>query len=204
MSTDFPFVEIPEELYPVLGTPDPGTRIYRRDGSQEESAAWYDLLHEVIGASVSPGGVQMICPASRAAVYKRMKEGKLSAFLFHVTYRKTTLFGQNKILRQSPYVYVPVSEARAWREELEERAIRQGIITEEEMEGAKPDWHGDFLNWRNKRERSSGLNDLKRDGITVFDLIKGLGAALLPEKDSTTIFPQRRSKKQQQGTEDRK
>ena len=82
----------------------------------------------------------MYCPVSRAAVYKRIKEGKLSIFLFHVTHRKTTLFGKNKILRDNPYGYVPVSEARAWRLELEARAVRQGLITEEELEGAKPDW----------------------------------------------------------------
>lgn len=185
MSTDFPFVKIPEGLYPVLGTPDPGTRIYRRDGSQEESAAWYDLLHEVIGASVSPGGVGMICPASRAAVYKRMKEGKLSAFLFHVTYRKTTLFGQNKILRESPYIYIPVSEARAWRQELEERAIKQKLITEEELEGAKPDWNGEFLEWRNKQERMGLTDVLNQENISFLEFVKMLGESLLRKKDLT-------------------
>lgn len=198
MQTDFPFVEISEELYSVLGKPDPGTRVYRRDGSQEESAAWYDLLHEVIGASVSPGGVGMICPASRAAVYKRMKEGKLSAFLFHVTHRTTTLFGENKILRESPYIYVPVSEARAWRQELEERAIKQGVITDEELEGAKPDWHGDFLDWRNKRERCNDAGHI--EGVSVFDLIKMLGASLLPKKDLTATARKGGRTNKKQGT----
>ena len=36
----------------------------------------------------------MYCPVSRAAVYKRIKEGRLSIFLFHVTHRTTTLFGK--------------------------------------------------------------------------------------------------------------
>ena len=141
---DFPFVVIPNELQSIVGIQDPGTRIYRRDGSQEESAVWFDAITDMIGPSVSPGGVGMYCPVSRAAVYKRIKEGKLSIFLFHVTHRKTTLFGKNKILRENPYGYVPVSEARAWRRELEERAVRQGLITEEELEGAKPDWQGGF------------------------------------------------------------
>jgi len=99
----------------------------------------------------------MYCPVSRAAVYKRLKEGQLSIFLFHVTHRKTTLFGKNKILRENPYGYIPVSEARAWRQELEERAVKQGSITEEELEGARPDWAGDFLQWKNKWERGPGL-----------------------------------------------
>src|SRR5438874_7877067 len=133
MQTGFPFVEVPHALESIIGKRDAGTRIYRRDGSQEESAVWFDLLTDLIGPSVSPGGVGMYCPVSRAAVYKRIKEGKLSIFLFHVTHRKTTLFGKNKILRGNPYGYIPVREARAWREELEQRAIRQGKIPEEEL-----------------------------------------------------------------------
>ncbi len=151
MSTDAPNVEIPAELEPLVGKRDEGTRIYRKEGSQEESAAWFDLLTETIGPSVSPGGVGMYCPVSRAAVYKRIKEGKLSIFLFHVTYRKTTLFGKNKIVRDRPYGYVPVSEARAWHKEIEERAMQQGAITEEELEGSRPDWHGEFLEWKTRR-----------------------------------------------------
>ncbi len=171
MQTEFPFVKIPPGLEPAIGKPDPGTHIYRKDGSQEESAAWFDLLTELIGPSVSPGGVGMYCPVSRAAVYKRIKEGKLSIFLFHVTHRKTTLFGKTKTLRDSPFGYVPVSEAQAWRKELEERAVRQGVITEEELEGAKPDWHGEFLQWRNKRERMSLLDSLHADGMKFTDLL---------------------------------
>lgn len=172
MQTDFPFVQIPPELEPIIGKPDPGTRMYRRDGSQEESAAWFDLLTEVIGPSVSPGGVGMYCPVSRAAVYKRIKEGRLSIFLFHVTYRTTSLFGKTKVLRENPYGYIPVSEARAWREELEERAIRLGAVTEDELEGSKPDWHGEFLQWKNKKERMDLFAVLEKDGLSIFDFAK--------------------------------
>lgn len=193
MHTDFPFVPIPPELEPVIGIREPGTRIYRKEGSQEESAAWFDLLTEIIGPSVSPGGVGMYCPASRAAVYKRIQEGRLSIFLFHVTYRKTTLFGKNKILRENPYGYVPVSEARAWRQELEERAVRLGVITEEELEGAKPDWHGDFLQWKNKKERVGITDTMAVDGTSVFELIKCLAGSLLP----ATSCPAKRKKPQQ-------
>ena len=120
----------------------------------------------------------MYCPVSRAAVYKRIKEGKLSIFLFHVTHRKTTLFGKNKILRDNPYGYIPVSEARAWRQELEERAVKQGSITEEQLEGARPDWAGDFLQWKNKRERGPGLEpgDIRSLGLhMVKSLVSAIG-----------------------------
>ena len=182
MPTDFPFVEIPKELEPLIGTREDGKRIYRKDGSQEESAAWFDLLTEIIGPSVSPGGVGMYCPASRAAVYKRIQEGRLSIFLFHVTYRKTTLFGKNKILRENPYGYVPVSEARAWRQELEDRAVRLGVITDEELEGAKPDWHGEFLQWKGRKERMGLVDVMEKDGISALDLVKGLAGALMGKK----------------------
>jgi len=178
VSTTFPFVEIPEELERIVGKRDPGTRMYRRDGSQEESSVWFDLLTEIIGPSVSPGGVGMYCPVSRAAVYKRINEGKLSIFLFHVTHRTTTLFGKNKILRDNPYGYVPASEARAWREELEQRALSQGTITEEELEGARPDWSGEFLQWREKRLRGAPLSA----EFTKMEILHGLVQIMLPRR----------------------
>jgi len=189
VQTAFPFVEIPPELEPIVGKRDPDARIYRREGSQEESSVWFDLLTEIIGPSVSPGGVGMYCPVSRAAVYKRIKEGKLSIFLFHVTSRTTTLFGKNRILRGNPYGYVPASEARAWRQELEKRALSQGTVTEEELEGAKPDWSGDFLQWKNKRERGETVEAM---GFTRMELARDLARLLLrgPERQK-----QRSSKK---------
>lgn len=166
MSSQFPFVQIPEELYALVGIPDPGTRIYRKDGSEEESASWFELITEIIGPSVSPGGASMICPVSRQAVYKRAKDGNLSMFLFHVTHQRSSLFGKQKTLRDSPFGYVPASELRAWRDELETRAVSQGKISLEELNGAKPDWHGDFLEWKNQRER---FIDYKADARAVLE-----------------------------------
>jgi hypothetical protein len=196
MQTAFPFVDVPTELESVIGRRDPGTHIYRREGSQEESSAWFDLLTEVIGPSVSPGGLGMYCPVSRAAVYKRIKEGKLSIFLFHVTHRTTTLFGKNRVLRDNPYGYIPVSEARAWRRELEERAVKQGAITSEELEGAKPDWHGEFLQWRDRRERMTFFGAMEHDfgysrGKALAELAKMIWAAR-PQKLSVNKKPTRR------------
>src|SRR5207248_2928725 len=196
MSTEFPFVEIPPELEAIVGKRDPGTRIYRRDGSQEESSVWFDLLTEIIGPSVSPGGVGMYCPVSRAAVYKRIKEGKLSIFLFHVTHRKTTLFGKNRILRDNPYGYIPASEARAWREELEERALSQGTITAEELEGARPNWSGEFLQWRNKRERGTTL---EAEGFTKMELARDLVRLLLLPRSVRERVPRAKRRKRRAG-----
>ncbi len=190
MQTAFPFVEIPTELYPIVGAPDSGTRIYRRDGSQEESAIWFDAVTDIIGPSVSPGGVGMYCPVSRAAVYKRIKEGKLSIFLFHVTHRRTTLFGKNKILRDNPYGYVPASEARAWRRELETRAVRQGFITEEELEGAKPDWQGEFLAWRNRNERGGPSGE-----ISALEVLWGMAGAVRDKRKQGAEIKRRKHRR---------
>ncbi|MFN0126287.1 MAG: hypothetical protein ACKV19_06335 [Verrucomicrobiales bacterium] len=110
-------------------------------------------------------------------MYKRLKEGKLTIFLFYVTHRKTTLFGKNKILRGEPYGHVPVSECRAWRAELEERAVAQGRITQEELEGSKPDWHGEFLRWQNKKERWGLKEHMVDMDMTYSELVTGLSKA---------------------------
>lgn len=153
MSTSFPFVEIPNHLLPVIGTPDGKSRVYRKDGPQEEVAAWMDAVHITFGPCVSPGGVSMYCPVSRAAVHKRIKEGRLTLFLYHVTHRKTFLFGKKITIRESPYGYIPVSEAKAWRAELEKRAVEQGIITQAELEGVRPDWQGGFILWNSRWQK---------------------------------------------------
>ena len=119
----------------------------------------------------------MYCPVSRAAVYKRIKEGKLTAFNYYPTTQKSKLFASLLGVREMPFCYIPVSEAKAWRNELEERALAQGRITVkeledarkkgdwvyqvlehgnitlEELQGLKPDTDGYFLEWDSKWHR---------------------------------------------------
>lgn len=177
MPTDFPFVEVPEHLLPIIGERDGGTRIYRKRGPSEASETWHELIYRIAGPTVSPGGVLMYCPVSRAAVYKRMKEGKLTAFNFYPMGPKTRFFGGLVKFREMPYCYIPVSEAKAWRTELEERALAQGKVTKKELEearragewaekilehgkltpedlqGLKPDVDGFFLEWDSRWAR---------------------------------------------------
>src|ERR1700760_3277507 len=100
MSTDFPFVQVPEELRMVVGEQIAGTRIFRKTGPAEEDGYWFDVLTERFGPLVSPGGVSMFAPVSRAAVHKRMKEGKLTCFLYSISHRKRNLFGFTKEVRE--------------------------------------------------------------------------------------------------------
>lgn len=153
MSTAFPYLRIPEELHAVFGSPVSGTRIYQREGPQEETSYWSDAVFKVAGQCVSPGGVSMYAPVSRAAVHKRLKEGKLTGFFFTITHRKRNLFGIDLSTRELALGYIPVSECKAWKAEIEQRAIEKGAVTRRELEGDQPDWHGGFLRWGSRWAR---------------------------------------------------
>jgi len=153
MSTEFPFVRVPEELHVVVGDPTPGTRIYRKTGPQEEDSYWFDVIEAKFGPLISPGGVAMFAPVSRAAVHKRMKEGKLTCFLYDISEKRRNLFGISKEYRLRNMSMIPVSECKAWGDEIKERAIEKGFVTRKELEGDKPDWHGQFLEPDSRWER---------------------------------------------------
>ncbi len=164
MSTDFPFVNVPSELHRVVGEPIRGTRMYRKTGPQEEIGYWQDAIFSICDDAVSPGGCIGYVSVSRAAVHKRMKEGKLTCFLFDITHRKRNLFGVTKQVRELAVALIPVSECKAWQKELEQRAIDQGLVTEEELEGDKPDWHGEFLDWNSRwqKQQASKAKESKK------------------------------------------
>jgi len=161
MSSTFPFVEVPEALRVVVGEPIGDTRIYRKSGPAEEGGYWYDVLSATFGPMVSPGGVSMFAPASRAAVHKRMKEGKLTCFLYDISVRKRNFFGKSKEVRERDMSYIPVSECKAWGKEIMERAIQNKLVTREELEGDKPDWHGLFL-WPDSRWEKQQVKKAKK------------------------------------------
>ena len=199
MHEPFPFVEVPDEFGRVVGTAAEGTRLYRRDGPQEDAAAWFDFIAERFDATLSPGGVGVYCPVSRAAVYKRIKEGRLTMFAYHVTWSKTTFFGKNRVLRERPYGCIPTSELKAWRAELEERAVRNGELTEEELDGLNPDWHGEFLEWPVTKERVNLLDALKKDGIPLseffVEVVKAAAAAAVGDKITELLKRETKARK---------
>ena len=151
MSNSMPYIEVPNELLPILGESKEGLRMYHRDGEKAEMAAWFEVVNELAGQVVSPGGVSMFAPVSRAAVHKRLKEGRLSAFCFHVRRTQKGFFGKTKTIRETPFVYIPVSECKAWAEELRERMLRLGQITREELEGEVPDWTNEMWAWNESK-----------------------------------------------------
>jgi len=135
MEYNFPFVKIPDELRMVIGEPTPGTRFYRREGSQDECGAWFQAIDRHIeGGSVSPGGVSMFVPVSRAAVHHRLKKGLLTAFSFYVVEDEKSFFGTTRKKKERPYMVIPVSECRAWAEELKRRMGFVDMPTTEQAE----------------------------------------------------------------------
>ncbi|MCG3180148.1 MAG: hypothetical protein BIFFINMI_02503 [Phycisphaerae bacterium] len=115
---DFEFVEIPDRLRPLLGEVDPGTRLFRRFGNDDDYQEWWDAVCEICGeeSSLSPGGVSMYAAVSRAGVHKRMKEGRITAFMFHVVKGQSRWTRRELLENSVPYIYIPGIEVRRWAE----------------------------------------------------------------------------------------
>ena len=166
-------LQIPDDITHIFGVHEPGTRIHRKEGgTEEENSLWFDAVCAVAGPVVSPGGACMYAPVSRAAVHQRIKDGKLTAFLFHVVRKRRNWLGRPRESRRSAFIYIPVCELKAWAEEIKARAVKQGNVTREEIEGAEPDWKGDFLEWRNKKERETFFDIMKDHGVPASDAVK--------------------------------
>jgi hypothetical protein len=123
MQTDFPYLEVKRLDLGVVGKPDQETRKFRRSGPEEKAGEWFDSLCARFPGErfVSPGGVGMYAPVSRAAVYQRINAGKLTVFLYHPSKKRRTLFGKLRKVRETPYAYIPASECLAWAKELKAR-----------------------------------------------------------------------------------
>jgi hypothetical protein len=120
---DFPYLKVnTPEKERLAGKRDKGTRIWRRQGTYKESGEWCIAADDVFDDQfVSPGGVSMFVPVSRAAVYKRLSEGRLTALCFHVVHDEKTFFGKVRKAKATPFVFIPVSECQAWAEEIVEK-----------------------------------------------------------------------------------
>jgi len=147
------FVEVPRELESVFGEHAPGSRMYFKSGPQEEAGAWADAVFALVGPAVTRGAVSLYAPVGRAAVHKRLKEGRLTGFFYEITHRKRTLFGGSRDVRELDVALIPVSECQAWGQELTAIALVRGKVTQAELEGDIPDWHGEFLDWRVRESR---------------------------------------------------
>lgn len=143
-------IGIPEQVRDSLGSPDSGTRMYRYSGSQEEFETWFDAVCEACGPDgvLSPGAAGAYARVSRTGVHKRMKEGGLTAFLFHLAQGPDS--GGNGARAGEggrPYTFIPVRECRAWAKILKRR--RGGKKGERDHEIAdRPKAPPDRDSWR--------------------------------------------------------
>ncbi len=130
MATELPYLQMTTpERKKLVGKQQKGTRMYRREGTFKESGEWCVAMDkEFEDQFVSPGGVCMFVPVSRAAVHKRMQEGRLTALFFYVVHDERTFFGNLRKAKASPFVYIPVSECMAWAKEIEEKRGQVEIV----------------------------------------------------------------------------
>ncbi len=166
------FVEIPEELESVFGEHPTGSRMYFKSGPQEEAGAWADAVFAVAGPAVTRGAVSLYAPVGRAAVHKRLKEGRLTGFFYEITHRKRTLFGGSRDVRELDVALIPVSECQAWGEELKAIALARGKVTRAELEGDIPDWHGEFLDWQVRESRRKARESDKGNARSLLQKTK--------------------------------
>lgn len=127
----FPFIEIPEHLKEAIGTPDPGTRLYRAYGTQSDSNNWADAVFEICHGDgcVSPGGVAMYAHVSRPGVHQKLKAGGLTGFIFHVE-TKSFLGKRSLSANANTYCFIPVSECKAWAQELAKKRDKSEVQKE--------------------------------------------------------------------------
>ena len=122
-------------------------------------------MFALVGPAVTRGAVSLYVPVGRAAVHKRLKEGRLTGFFYEITHRKRSLFGGSKEVRELDVALIPVSECQGWADELKGVALARGIVTKAELEGDIPDWFGDFLDWKYREARRKARADSRRSDI---------------------------------------
>lgn len=129
----FPFLKIPEHLEEILGVPDPGTRLYRAYGSEENCRKWTDAVFEICrdAGCLSPGGAAGYAKVTRPGVHKKLKSGGLTGFVYHITEDSILFKGKKKLSANAFfYCYIPRSELKAWADELERKRDKRELEKE--------------------------------------------------------------------------
>jgi hypothetical protein len=160
----FPFVEIPEHLKEIIGVPDPGTRLYRAFGTEEDETKWFDAVFDIChgDGSVSPGGAAGYAKVSRPGVHQKLKAGGLTGFVFHV--EKASFFGKKKLSANATfYCYIPVSECKAWAQELAKKREKAELEKEVDKEVMGDGNFGDmYIDTPPKHLKEKHKNELKK------------------------------------------
>lgn len=163
MSVDvFPFVAIPEHLKDIIGLPDPGTRLYRAYGNEDDGIKWADAVFEIChgDGAVSPGGAAMYARVTRPGVHKKLKAGGLTGFVFHIAVDSFLFKGKKKLSANANfYCYIPVSECKAWAHELAVKRSKAEADAEAKGDG---NWNDPYLDTPPKHLKEKLKDEQKR------------------------------------------
>jgi hypothetical protein len=133
MIEKFKYVEVDEKDMRFVGRKEEGKRKYTVIGSVDNYSAWFDAVTRIAGPCVSPGGGCMFVPVSRAGIHHRIEKNELTCFVYEIK-ESVSLLGFKWDVRKEPFIYVPVSELKEWRKDIEYRLLREGAITQEKLE----------------------------------------------------------------------
>lgn len=115
------YIRVPRSVARMGQGRDEGKRVYRMFGDFEDFREWYKTVTGKIEGGVVPlTWVPHYVGATRAAVYKRAKEGRLTAFVFQVE-AKGLLHRVFDETAKNQYVLVPMEEVKTWAREMDER-----------------------------------------------------------------------------------
>jgi hypothetical protein len=149
-------IEIKEKFKKMLGEVDPDTLIYRRSGTDLEYRKWFETVIEITGGKVvSPGGIQKYCNVSRAAAHKKINNGGVTAFCFHVTKIEKAIFGEKDYICKTPSMFIPIYDLEEWEKELRAKKMDK---EREHMPGSK-DYNAPFglLNKKHKVAKGKSI-----------------------------------------------
>lgn len=128
MNKGIKHIELPEELDGIAGQIDPGTRFYKKFDFKENFADWFDAINRYASNGegfLTPGTLALYANVSRAAVYKRIKEGRLTAFQFQVTEMYVDKNGQTtgRTVSKQTFCFIPMTECQQWAKRTGETAL---------------------------------------------------------------------------------
>lgn len=141
---DIEYVVFPRSVVHLFGQRAPGYRIYSRSGGIDDYRSWVHALAEHVGLVLSSGEAATYLGITRAAVWRRMNQGKLTTFNFYLA----PIEVNGDLVVKSLDACVPLKELRQWHdfrqarkdelerldreEEEQERAEDQRRVLEEE------------------------------------------------------------------------
>jgi len=100
-----------------------GTRIYREVGYGHSFKNWVEDLQKCFGGEVIPfEWVAQFVGVSRAALHKRVKRGGLTVLAYELREEVNGILGGKRERMRREYKVVPLSECKAWRSILLDRA----------------------------------------------------------------------------------